>query len=303
MAYIIHGATGAQGAPLYNLLLKSGKSVLGAVRDVSNLKGQPAIKVDLGSVNSLVAAYRDADGVFIHIPLGAEAGRVQYARNIVEAIRQGRPKRVVITTSGAVIDQPDTPLQTPEDSAIAILIRGVEESGVSHAIMATRLYLENLLLPPVFKPIKLEDALRYPLAGNFAASWCSHLDVADVAARLLTDTAISGIVGVGQLPGLTGPQLADGFASALGHDVSYETIKPQEFGALISPILGAAAASGVVKFYDTLAKVPEDVIAEKTSAQRLLNIQPRTVAAWLAEKFGGSKASPSAAEVHPLVHL
>ncbi|PYE90181.1 hypothetical protein [Phyllobacterium leguminum] len=135
------------------------------------------------------------------------------------------------------------------------------------------------------------------LFKNFPASWCSHLDVADVAARLLTDTKITGLVGVGQLPGLRGPQLADGFAKQLGHDVSFKTITPDEFGSLMAPLLGDGAAAGIVKFYNTLAGVSEDIIAEKTSAQRQLNIEPRTVAEWLGEKLDrtGTSAKKAAA--------
>jgi len=122
---------------------------------------------------------------------------VQHAMNIVEAIKTAKPKRVVISTSGIIIDQPGTLLQASKDSAIAILLRGVEETGVSHAVVAPRLYLENLLLPTVFEPVKAEGVLRYPLRADFPVSWSSHLDVAEVAERLLTDTSVTGVVGVG----------------------------------------------------------------------------------------------------------
>jgi hypothetical protein len=44
---------------------------------------------------------------------------------------------------------------------------------------------------------------------------------ADVAAKLLTDTTITGIVGVGQQPPITGTELAKGFARYLGRTVTY----------------------------------------------------------------------------------
>ena len=63
--------------------------------------------------------------------------------------------------------------------AIAILARGIAESGISHAIVAPRHYLENLLLPMVFETVKVEGALRYPVRADLPVSWSSHLDVAD----------------------------------------------------------------------------------------------------------------------------
>lgn len=282
MSYVIHGATGAQGGPLYARLLGSGKPALAAVRKAEKIDGKAAVTIDNASVESLAAAYRDADGVFVHLPQAPESVRVQYAQNIVEAIHSAKPKRVVISTSGTIIDQPGTPLQAPDDSAVMILVRGVRESDVSHAIVATRLYLENLLLPIVFEPVKAEGVLRYPVRADFPISWSSHLDVAEVAERLLTNTNVTGIVGVGHLPGLKGADLATGFSEPLSRPVSFETLTPETFGEMITPMFGPAAA-GVVGLYQALSQAPANVIAEDTSAQRLLGLTPRSVQKWLAE--------------------
>ncbi|RWM92877.1 MAG: hydroxylase [Mesorhizobium sp.] len=282
MSYVIHGATGAQGGPLYARLLASGKAAVAAVRDPAKVEGKPAVAVDSESVASLAAAYRDADGVFIHLPQGPEPVRVQYANNIGAAIKTAKPKRVVISTSGTIIDQPGTVLQAPEDSAIAILLRRVRESGVSHAVIAPRLYLENLLLPMIIQPVNAEGVLRYPLRADFPVAWSSHLDVAEAAERLLSDTSVTGVVGVGQLPGLKGADLAAGFSEQFGRAISFEALTPQAFGQLIEPMFGPAAA-GVVGVYQAFSHAADNVIAEDTSAQRLLGITPRSVRQWLAE--------------------
>ena len=43
------------------------------------------------------------------------------------------------------------------------------------------------------------------------------------------------------------------------------------------------AAAGVVGLYRALWQTPSNVIAEGTSAQRLLGLKPRSVKQWLAE--------------------
>ena len=154
MKYIIHGATGAQGSPLYKKMLKLGKQAVAAVRDPETLKGSPAIAVDNSSIDSLAAAYSGADGVFIHLPLGPDNLRLQYAMNIAKAIEISRPKRVVLSTSGWVADAPNSLLQFPSENAVPTLIREVERIGVSTATIAPRLFLENLLLPIVLEPVK-----------------------------------------------------------------------------------------------------------------------------------------------------
>ncbi|OWV77611.1 hydroxylase [Rhizobium sp. R634] len=283
MSYVIHGAAGAQGGPLFRRLLASGKAAVGAVRNTAALEGKPTVAVDNGSVESLVSAYRHADGVFVHLPVTAEPERVRQAKSIVEAINRARPGRVVISTSGSIVDSPGSVLQAPDDSAVAILTRGVRESGLSHAIVEPRLYLENLLLPPIFETVKAEGILRYPFGADFAVSWSSHLDVAEVAERLLVDHSVSGLVGVGQRPGLDGAALAQGFSRHLGRPVAFEALSPEGFGDLLTPLFGLGAAATVVGLYQALAQAPDNVIAEETSAQRRLAMAPRSVRQWLAD--------------------
>lgn len=283
MTYVIHGATGAQGAPVLARLIQSGKNAVAAVRNTSAVKGLPAIAIDNASVDSLAMAYKGADGVFVHLPVAAEADRLRYAHNIAQAIARAQPRRVVISTSGWVVDEPASSLQSPPESAISTLIRSVENAGVSLAVVAPRLFFENLLIPMVLEPVKAEGVLRYPLRADYPVSWTSHLDVAETVERLLTDSFVNGVVGVGQSPGVTGAELAEGFSHHLGRSVSFQSVAPENFGELIAPVFGTGAAAGVVAFYQAQALASANEISLKTSAQHLLRLTPRTLQQWLAE--------------------
>lgn len=280
MSFIIHGATGAQGGPLFDLLLAKEESVLAAVRDPAKSGDKPCIIVDNSSLDSLVAAYENADGIFFHLPQAPEPVRIEYARNFLEAIKKAKPKRVVLSTSGAIIDQPGSSVQVPEDSAMAMLVRGISDSKVSYAVVAPRLYLENLLLPMVVDGVKRDGVLLYPIRADLPVSWSSHLDVAAVAKRLLTDHTVTGIVGVGHQPGMRGAALADGFSARFDRPIQFETQSPEDFRTLLEPMFGPAAAN-VAAFYQALSKLDENVIVEDTSAQRLLGLAPRSVEKWL----------------------
>ena len=284
MADIVHGATGAQGSPVLSALTSAGRTAIAAVRHPEAVPaGIAARQVDLASADSLAAAYEGADGVFVHLPMGAAEAVAAQARAVVEAITRARPGRVVISTSGQIVDQPDSPLQAPADSPIMTLIDGVTGSGVPTAVVAPRLYLENLLLPVVLGPVLEEGVLRYPLSASFPVSWSSHLDVAEVVARLLTDDSpTTGTVGVGHLPGLTGPDLATAFSSRLGLEVRFEAITPETFGELITPLFGPAAAP-VVDLYRALNAQDGNTIAEDSSAQGLLGLRPRPIEQWLED--------------------
>ena len=284
MADIVHGATGAQGSPILSALTSAGRTAIAAVRHPEAVPdGIVTRQVDLASVASLASAYKGADGVFVHLPMGAPEAAAVQARAVVEAVAQARPGRVVISTSGQIVNQPDSPLQATADSPIMTLIDGVTGSGVPTAVVAPRLYLENLLLPVVLDPARQEGVLRYPLPASFPVSWSSHLDVADVVVSLLTDASpTTGTVGVGHRPGLTGPDLATAFSSHLGREVRFEDITPEAFGELITPLFGPAAAP-VVELYRALNAQEGNTIAEDSSAQELLGLRPRPIEQWLED--------------------
>ena len=284
MVDIIHGATGAQGSPVLSALTAAGRTAIAAVRHPEAVPdGIAARQVDLASADSLASAYEGADGVFVHLPMGAPEATAAQARAVVEAVDRTRPGRVVISTSGQIVDQPDSPLQATAGSPIMTLIDGVTGSGIPTAVVAPRLYLENLLLPVVLGPVREEGVLRYPLPASFPVSWSSHLDVAEVIACLLTDASpTTGTVGVGHLPGLTGPDLAAAFSSRLGREVRFESITPEAFGELITPFFGPAAAP-VVNLYRALNAQDGNTIAEDSSAQEILRLQPRSIGRWLED--------------------
>lgn len=279
MTNIIHGATGAQGAPVVAALLAQGQSATAAVRDASQYPGTTdAISVDLSSVDSLVEAYTGADAIFVHLPIGSPDQQLEHARVIVEAVKRAQPARVVASTSGYPAESPDG-VETP----VGTLLDGLRASGVSLAIVAPKLFLENLMLPPVTAGVHADGILRYPLRDDYAVSWASHLDVADAVATLLLDPTITGVVGVGALPGLLGADLAAGFSTHLGADVTFEAQTPDAFGESIIPLFGEAGATPVVDSYRWRATQVNEVIDEETSAQTRLGLSPRSVAEWLRD--------------------
>lgn len=99
MTYVVHGATGAQGKPVLTALKSAGKTAVAVGRqgDVSHAPGKVA---SYDSATQLVDAYRGASGVFVHLPLGREEDRKRYADNILAALAEARPERVIISTSG-----------------------------------------------------------------------------------------------------------------------------------------------------------------------------------------------------------
>lgn len=277
MTYVIHGATGAQGAPVVAALTAAAKPVTALTRNPDAVvEGARVLAADHSSTEELTAAYRGAAGVFVHQPVVSEEDRRTQAHHIVAAVRAARPSRVIFSTSGAPIDA-DT------GGAAAILVAGLADAGVSHAVIAPTFYLENLLMPYVVDAVRERGVLPYPIRADFAASWASHLDIADVAVALFDRPDITGVVSVGQFPAITGPDLAEAFGARFGKDVAFEPITPEQFRGSVAPLIGEGPAVDVAAFYAAMSTLPGRSITVENSAQKLLGIQPRTTGQWLAD--------------------
>ncbi|WNM35773.1 NmrA family NAD(P)-binding protein [Streptomyces sp. Li-HN-5-11] len=277
MTYVIHGATGAQGAPVVSALAAAGKSVTAVTRNEhAVVDGASVVAAAYSSAADLADVYRGAEGVFVHLPVTSEEIRQIFAHNILTAVRAARPARVVFSTSGFPID-PDI------GGAAATLAAGLADSGVSHAVIAPELYLENLLMPYVLNSVRERGVLPYPIRADFPVSWASHLDIADAAVALFDRPDVTGVVGVGQYPAITGPDLAEAFGTRLGQNVVFEPITPEEFRTSVAPLIGEGAAADIAGAYQAMSTMPGRSIAPETSAQKLLDVTPRTTSQWLAD--------------------
>ncbi len=285
MTYVIHGAAGAQGAPVVAALAATGKPVIALTRNPhAVVPGARVAAVDYSSVDELARVYGDAEGVFVHLPVIAEEDRRALAHTVVAAVRAARPARVVFSTSGYALgalgnaDEDDS-----ERGAVMTLFHGLAGSGVSYAAVAPELFLENLLMPHVVTAAREQGVLRYPLPAGFGVSWASHLDVADVAVALFEHPEIAGVVAVGQYPAVTGTDLAEAFSTRLGRDVAYQAITPDDFRASLAPMIGDGPAAGVADGYRAMAALPDRSITPERSAQKLLGLTPRTTSQWLRD--------------------
>ncbi|MBB6347094.1 uncharacterized protein YbjT (DUF2867 family) [Nonomuraea muscovyensis] len=277
MTYVIHGATGAQGAPVVAALAAAGKSVTALTRNPDAVvDGARVLAAGYSSTEELTEAYRSADGVFVHLPVVSEEDRQTYARNIVAAVRAARQARVVFSTSGYPIDPAG-------DDAVSSLVRGLADSGVSHAVIAPELYLENLLMPYVIDTVRERGVLPYPIRADLPVSWASHLDIADAVVALFDRTDVTGVVSVGQYPAITGPDLAEAFGAHFGKNVVFEQITPEQFRTSVAPVIGEGPAADVAGAYAAMSTLPDRSIAPENSAQKLLGVTPRTTGQWLSD--------------------
>ncbi|WP_216588278.1 NmrA family NAD(P)-binding protein [Streptomyces brasiliscabiei] len=281
--YVVHGATGAQGAPVAAALAAGGASVTALTRNPDAVVAGARVRpVDVADADQLAAAYRDADGVFVHLPISPDPRT--HARAITRALGAARPARVVFSTSGGIAPRTDGGTDAgTEPDAVADVMAWLKQSGLSYAVVSPRLFLENLLLPPIQAAVHENGSLPYPLRADLPVSWVSHLDMADIVAALFERTDVTGVVEAGQSPGTTGPHLAASFSAHLGRSVAFDPQTTDAFRDSMAPLIGAGAAAGVAAMYAQAADLAHLAIDPARSAQHLLGLSPRTTVEWLKE--------------------
>lgn len=133
--------------------------------------------------------------------------------------------------------------------------------------------------------VKDEGVLRYPLRADLAVAWSSHLDVADAAVAALTLDVAPDAVDIGQIPAITGVELAEAFAEHFSRAVTFEAVTPDAFGASIAPIIGGggAAAGGVSQLYTGLESADSVAFDSATGSAVALGIVARSTRAWLVD--------------------
>ncbi len=273
----VHGASGAQGGPVVAKLEQLGYRPVGLAREAT--MGSSSQAVNLADVDSVRTVYADADAIFVQVPLGDGPTRARQFRTIAAALEGTLVQRLVITDS-AVTGDPAAYAPDGPEPALAELVNTARGLGISHAVIRSKIFLENLLLPAVQGPLAEKNSLEYPFAPDFKVSWVSHEDVAAVAAHLLTESRYEGEVHVGHLPGITGQGLAISLGRALGRDITYREISPAEWGARNQPLFGEAMAQMLDQMYTHLSAQDSHEIPVEKDAGHRLGIYPRDPQAW-----------------------
>lgn len=129
MTYVIHGASGPKGAPVVSVLAAAGTGVTALTRNANAVVPHAQVAVDCSSAEELARVYRGAEGVFVHLPMGSKEDRLAHVYNIVAAVGQARPTRVVFSTSCAPAGGGSAGYQVVGDGPVSVLADGPAAIG------------------------------------------------------------------------------------------------------------------------------------------------------------------------------
>ena len=287
---LVYGVNGVQGGAVARRLLEAGHAVRGLVRDerrVDALGGEgvePAVG-DLSDPKSLREATEGCDAVFLVLPLEYDREKVlAWMKNAIDAAGATGVDRLVFNTSGRVPPEPtDVAAFEVKREAEAYL----EESAVPHVVLRPPLYMENFEAPWVASGMADVGVVAYPIPRQVKVSWLSVSDMADLCAEALFRPELSSIaLDVGGPEALDGEGVAAAFSRALGREVRYQAIPPDEFEADLRDAIGEAAAADIAAVYRWMAENEDSrlFVSNPGEIRKRFQVEPMDLEEWASRR-------------------
>ena len=272
---VVTGATGTVGTSLVRGLRERGVPTRGISRTTTRPPASPEPGIqwataDLDDISTLVAAYADADAVFLVTPVHPLMAR--FARNVIEAVVRGgnRPRIVLLVAAG--LDQNVQGVRFL--NAHAEELAALKASELPYTVLAPNGFFQNLL---TMAGAIRAGTLAAP-AGDAAISFVDARDVADVAAHVLTtdghDRATYTLTGP---RALTHAEIADQLGAAAGSVVRYSELSPEQArDQLTAAGLDPWRVDGLIELYGFYATGHAAAVSD--DIERLLGRAPRSLA-------------------------
>ncbi|MGL5819615.1 MAG: hypothetical protein ACRCYR_18790 [Phycicoccus sp.] len=281
-AVLAFGVAGSQGTGLVDALRRQGATpvlVSSRPEQVAEWRsaGEQAAVGDLRDPSGLVDLAREvaAGAAVLHTPLSLGPDGAASVVASVQSLRdQGLRVAVNIGTPVPAEDAPD-PFGA-RAGATAFTATGA-------VVLSPTAYLENHAAPWALGPLASGE-LVYPRPADDRVAWIATGDVTAAAVAALGAGAEGRVLPLAGPEVLTFEELAAAVGDAVGRPVRFRRVDADEWAALLTPVLGEAAANGVAAAYRAMPEQPNPALSQDASATwQLLGIAPRTARDWAAE--------------------
>jgi len=258
MTILVTGATASVGRLLVDELVAAGAPVRALTNKPERAALPAGVEVArgyLGRPESLPAALSGIDTVYL-APLPA------YVDDFVRCAREAGVRRVV-ALSGEPADyeaQGD-----PSGWHYYRLEQAIEKSGFEWTFLRPGQFMNNTLdWAPM---IKAEGVVRAPYAGAVQTP-IDLGDIAAVARVVLLDESFTGQKLVMSGPeAITQPEEVECIGAALGRELKFEELTPQQYLDQLAPVVGLETAQWLLDGFRMMAEhpmTPESTVAELT---------------------------------------
>ena len=292
---LVYGATGDQGLPLIDELLKNGYKVRAASRNPDDFKAyDPSdvepVKADLFDIDSLRIVSKDIDAIAMNLPFVFDKNIAQkWGENITKAGADAGIKKIVFNTSCYV---------APTDNGLAAhdgrraIERAMEESGMDYAVIRSMVFMDNLTRFWSKPSITNNDTFAYPCSPDLKISWVCLNDVAKFMVASLSNSSLKADkIYVGGPEILLGEEVAERFSRALNREIKFKSLDPKNFAGAMSKLVTGSEDYEDVSIYGGMAAFytwyndqdPSPLAIDMTPAYKLLNVNPTYFEDWIKE--------------------
>lgn len=245
-------------------------------------RGAEVVAGDLADLDSLRRATQGVDRVFLMLPFSGGGNPLDSASNAIQAAKEHGVKLLVLNTSGQT---PAEPTGIPMMDYRIHLEQLLRDRGVPSIILRPTAYMENFLGPWVLPRLRAQAVLAYPVEAERPTSWLAAQDLGRFAVAALGRPELAGqAFDLGGPQALRGADIAAAFSRALGRQIRYEAITPEQFGAIMGRVMGPEAEAGIVAAYRAGQAAPMDamvVTMDRVLAQ--LPVEQTTLEQWVRQ--------------------
>ena len=290
---LVYGATGDQGLPLIDELLKNGYKVRAASRNPDDFNAYnpsdvEAVKADLFDIESLRNVSKGIDGIAMNLPFVFDKEIAKtWGENITKAGSDEGIKKIVFNTSCYV---------APNDNGLAAhdgrraIEKAMEESGMEYVVIRSMVFMDNLTRFWSKPSITNNNIFAYPCSPELKISWVCLEDVAKfMVASLSSSSMKADKIYVGGPEILLGKDVAEKFSKALGREIIFKSLEPQNFAGAMSKLVTGSEVyedqsiyGGMAAFYSWYNQQnPSPLAVDMNPLYKSLNVNPTYFEDWI----------------------
>lgn len=252
------GAPADQGQPLVAELLKQGFTVTAGVRRENAMADTPfpdlpTVFADITDADAMEKAFEGQDAAAFHLPFEFDREKAaHFGAQIAEGARRAGLKKIIFNTACYVADHD---LDLSAHDGRRDIERSLEETGIPCVFIEPTVFMDNQYRIWTRPAIMRDGIFAYPAKPDLLINWVCLEDVAQAMVKALqTDKADGMHVPIGGPEALVGDQVAANLSEALGREVRFQSLAPQEFAAGMSELVTGSREIQPASIYDGMAK-------------------------------------------------
>lgn len=288
MKVLVFGATGSQQFNVIAEAIKKGATVTAATSSDSSFEklsqaGATPVLANLADADKINEITKGIDAIAFMIPVSLPnpSDGLQYAKNVIDAAKANKVKKIVWNTSGWLESQK---IGSPVDDVKLDVKEYLIASGLEYVIIEPTIYMENMMGPFCAPFVKNDKKLAYPTPEAMPIGWIASRDVSAFVAEAIYNADLKAdAFKISGLENLKGNDLAAKFSKAVGEEIVYYPQQPKEFGDILKPYVGEAGANSVASYYEMLqnaADYPQKFNPEMSEVLEKLPVKMTSIEEW-----------------------